>query len=92
MSKHVHHMFVLGKRNYNDEITYHLSSAEMGEYGYFTVKEIDVEFEVPDDFNSVQAEIGMLREARAKVQAEAQVKINHFDDLISKLSCLEYKA
>jgi hypothetical protein len=84
-------MFVLGKRDYNNEIQYHLCSSEMREYGYFTVKSMEVEYEVPEDFNEVQAEIAMLREARAKVQVEAQAKINHFDDMISKLVCLEYK-
>jgi hypothetical protein len=89
--KHTAKMYVQGKRDYTNKMEYHLHSGDMTDYGYVTVGTIEVEFEVPDDFNPVQAEIEMLKHAKAKVESEAMSKMRLIEDQIRNLQCLEYK-
>ena len=76
---------------YTGKLSYHLFVAEMSEYGYVMVNEQEITIDIPDDFNPVASEIEMLRAAKQKIQAEAQVKANAIEDQISKLSSIEYR-
>ena len=89
--KHTAKMLVQGKRDYNNVMQYFLHSSDMTEYGYVTVGTMDVEFEVPDDFNPVQAEIEMLKTVKAKIESDAMVKTHHIEEQIRNLQCLEYR-
>jgi len=43
------------------------------------------------DAEVTKAQIEMLRQAKQKIQAEAQLKANAIEEQISKLLCLEHK-
>jgi len=78
------------RSDFTGVVSYHFFECDMSAYGYVPVVEQEITIDVPDEFNPVAAEIEMLRAAQKKMQADAQVKANHIEDQISKLSCLEY--
>lgn len=51
-----------------------------------------IEFEVPDNFDPVPKQIAVLKEAKAKLQAETQVKVNNIDEQIQSLLAIEDKS
>lgn len=89
--KHTMKMIAHFSRNFDGDISYELYTCDMSQYGSTPICAVDVEFETPDDFNHVSAEIEILRKQKQKIQAEAQIKANEIDDQIAKLSCLEYR-
>jgi hypothetical protein len=56
------------------------------------IREMEVEFEVPDDFDPVPKQIDMLKEAKQKLMADTQVKINNIDEQIQSLLAIEDKS
>lgn len=88
--KHTTTMFIQGQRDYKGEMQYSLCGADLSAYGYIQVGTLDVEFEVPDDFNPTQAEIEVLEKEKQRLRAELSVKLMNIDDQISKLQCLTY--
>lgn len=82
----------LHAKRYANEYEYSImASKDMSEYGYIAIVDQEVSIDIPDDFNPVPVEIEMLRKAKAKIQAEAQMKANAIDEQIGKLLCLEHK-
>lgn len=88
--KHTQTLFIQGRRDYKDEMQYILLNVDMSQFGYIQVGTLDVEFEVPDDFNPTQAEIEVLEKEKQRLRAELSVKLMNIDDQISKLQCLTY--
>ena len=88
--KHTQTMYIQCQRDYKGEMQYTLCGADLSDYGYVQVGTIDVEFEVPDDFNPTQAEIEVLEKEKKRLRAELSVKLMNIDEQISKLQCLTY--
>lgn len=62
-----------------------------GPNGWTKVGMADITVTLDDMGEITKSQINVLKEAKKRVQAEAQQRINAIDDQISKLSCLEYK-
>jgi len=58
--------------------------------GYKNVMPMALTFEIPDNFTTAPEEIAALEKHRAEVLADAQVKVNHINDQISKLQALTF--
>lgn len=86
-------MHIHAKRRYSGEVAYEAFQADMSNYGYTKIMEVPVlfDFEIPDDFSLVQAEIESLKEQKKIVQATAQMKITQLEEQIQSLQCIEYK-
>lgn len=84
-------MVVHMSKHWDGEIEYSLACCDMSEHGWTKVCDVTVEFETPDDFNPIAAEISALKQQKQRIQAEAQQKANEIDDRIAKISCIEYK-
>ena len=70
-----------------------LFQADMSEYGYLLIGTVDVEvdYELPDDFNFTQLEIDNLKKEKKRIQAEANKKLVAIDEKIQSLQCIEHK-
>jgi hypothetical protein len=78
--------YVQTPRYFMSDIPHHQHSPD-----FVMVREIEVEADIPDDFDPRPQQIAALRGQKEKLQAEAQLKINNIDEQIQKLLCLEYK-
>ena len=58
--------------------------------GYVKVNEIEVSFEVPDDFNPVAAQLEILHQKRHELVRQFTQAIDEVKEQISKLESLEY--
>lgn len=59
--------------------------------GYVAIRRIEIEVEIPDDFDPRPHQIGALRDAKSKVLAEAQIKANNIEEQIQHLLAIENK-
>ena len=89
--KHTAKMIAHFSRNVAGEITYEIWCTDMSKYGSTPICPVEIEFETPDDFNPVAAEIESLRKTQRENRAEAQAKDNAIEARIAELSCLEYR-
>jgi len=66
---------------------------DMTEFGYVTAatKDIEIEMEVPEDFDPVNSQIQALKEQKKKVEAGTQVMLNNLDEQIQSLLAIEFK-
>lgn len=61
-------------------------------FGFVAAKTtIDVDFEIPDDFNLNVETVNALRKQQKSIQAEAQMKLTQIEDSIQRLLCIEHK-
>lgn len=58
---------------------------------YAPIKEVSIDFEIPDDFDPRPAVIAGLRDQKQKILADAQVAANKVEERIQQLLCLENK-
>jgi hypothetical protein len=58
---------------------------------YVGIREVEVEQEVPDDFDPRPEQIAALREKKKEILATAQAKANNIDELIQTLLAIEFK-
>ena len=56
---------------------------------YPMVKEVLIEYEAPDDFNPVAAEIASLQAEERAVREQFDKRVHEIHERISKLQCLE---
>jgi N-glycosylase/DNA lyase len=89
-----HQIIVHAERIYGtSEFKFMLFSTDMSEYGYTAVMPVtvDVEFEIPEDFNLTQAEINALRAQKKKIADEAARNTMLIEERIQSLLAIEYK-
>jgi len=55
------------------------------------ILEHDFEVEIPDTFDPINAKIGILRQEKQRIQAEAHVKAENIERQIQELLCIENK-
>lgn len=61
-------------------------------FGFVVAKTtVDVDFEIPDDFNLNVEMVNALRKQQKSIQAEAQMKLTQIEDQIQRLLCIEHK-
>lgn len=58
---------------------------------YVLIRAIDVEIEVPDDFDPRPHQIATLREKQKEIRAESEAKLNNIEEQIQRLQCLEFQ-
>lgn len=83
-------VFISAKRSWNNEFEFSLFNGDMTQYGYINLGPIEVEFEVPDNFDMNAKEIEVLELAKVKAAGEYHSTIRRIEDQISKLRCLTY--
>lgn len=55
------------------------------------LKEMDIEVDLPDDFDPTPHQIKMLKAKKKQILAEAHVKAENIEEQIQRLLCIEYK-
>ena len=72
---------------------YDCYTSDMSEFGdvLVAIQEFELVFDIPDDFDEVEAKIGTLEKAKAKINAEAWVKTQNIDEQIQSLLAIEDK-
>jgi hypothetical protein len=56
------------------------------------ILETELEVEIPDDFDPINTKIGILRQEKQRIQAEAHVKAENIEQQIQELLCIEDKS
>lgn len=92
--KHTQKMIVNFRKDFAGKDEYVLNTTDMTTWGmgYVKVCEVDVEFESPDDFNAVSAQVEALKAKKEKLVAAFTKDLDEITEEISKLECLEYSA
>lgn len=87
---HVHASKDYGK----DEVRLSLYLTDMSEYGYICLGKLEVEvpFDLPEDFSFEGEQVKALQKEKKSVQAQCQSRLNQIDEQIARLLCIEYKA
>lgn len=55
------------------------------------IREMEVEVEIPDNFNPAPQQIEALRSKKREVLAETEVKVQNLDEQIQRLLAIEFK-
>jgi hypothetical protein len=71
---------------------YSIFEFDMKGAGYSRICEVVVEFETPDDFNPVAAQVAALKEQEKELHRQFNEHIARIKADISKLECLEFTA
>lgn len=81
------------KYEWEDTPTYRLYYSDMTNAGteYALIKEIDVDVEIPDNFDPTPQQIATLMAKKQEVLAEAQLMVNELDEQIQRLLAIEFK-
>lgn len=58
---------------------------------YVPIREVECEFEIPDDFDPRPKQIEALRDHKQKILAETNVKVNNIEEQIQALLAIEHK-
>lgn len=71
---------------------YTLCQADMSKYGlgYVVVGPVVVEYETPDDFNPVAAEIAVLQERANELRRGYESSVAQINRRVSELTAIEY--
>ena len=64
---------------------------DMSEHGWVKVGEASVEVSLFSNKEIVNGQLSMLNEAKRRVQAEAEKKLNEIEGQIQSLLCIEYQ-
>ena len=96
MSTHIQkaELYLMAQKGHNDDYIYSICQCDMSEYGYIPVaiKEFELSFDIPDDFDPVNGHIDALKAEKQKIAADAQVKMNNLEEQIQSLLCIEDKS
>lgn len=81
------------KYEWDENPTYMLFNCDMGSCGpeYVLIGVQEVEVEIPDDFDPRPQQIEALKEAKQKILAETQIKVNNIEEQIQRILAIEYK-
>ena len=73
---------------------YDFFMCDMSEHGHVLVakQEMELTFDLPEDFNPTAAKIDSLKAEQQKIADEAQAKRNNIEEQIQNLLCLEDKS
>jgi hypothetical protein len=94
MTKHTETFYVQATQHGPAQATryYLMTSRDMAKYGYVYVKSIEVDYEVPDDFDIRGPMVAALDKQIQAVRAEFAKRINDLQDEKAKYLCLEMAA
>lgn len=93
MIKTVKHYMYRTDHGYGDEVIFALYPFRFSEdedYRLF-IKEVDVELDVPDDFDPRPQQIAALEAQKKKAMADYQLLMDTLDGKIASLRCIEHK-
>lgn len=81
------------KYDWQDNPTYEVFPNDMSTIGpqYVLIKKIDVEVEIPDNFDPRPQQVAALRKEKQNILSETNVKVANIDEQIQKLLCIENK-
>ena len=89
-------LFLHSRLRYDGEPEFRVHLCDMsGSTGFgvlVTQKAIDVEFDVPMNFNPSVEMVNLLRKEQKAIQAEAQMQVTRLEERIQSLLCIEHKA
>lgn len=77
----------------NPEFFYsHIDMHTYGDETYATIKEVDFELVIPDDFDPRQQQIAALERQHQKAMADYELLMNTIEGKIQSLRCIEHKS
>ena len=81
------------KYSWQDESEYQLYPSDMSTCGpeYVPIKEVEVEVEIPADFDPAPQQIAALKQKKQEILAEAHIKAENIEQQIQSLLCIEHK-
>lgn len=68
-----------------------MSGSSSASLTYAPIKPVEIEFEIPDDFDPRPAIVAGLREQKKSILADAHVKAVAIEERIQSILCLEFK-
>lgn len=75
---------------YDEEDPWVLFCTDMSKHGYVHVGEVEVTFDVPDNFDPREPQIAMLEKKKAQITNEFHAEVTRIETEISKLKAIEY--
>ena len=88
--KHVKTMIAQYRKDVMGVEQYSIFEFDMKGAGYSRICEVVVEFETPDEFNPVAAQVAALKEQEKELRCQFNEHIARIKADISKLECLEF--
>ena len=89
-------LFLHVRMDWRNEPEYNAYQTDMSDDEYFgplvTKETVNVEFDIPDDFNVNDELVKTLRKQQKTIQADAQMKLTQIEERIQSLLCIEHKA
>lgn len=72
-------------------VSFYLPHGEKGPDGWVQIGAAEITLTLHEPAKVAEGQIAVLREAKQRLQAETQMKLNAIDERIGKLLCLEHK-
>ena len=81
------------KSEWDEFPRYQIFSSDMSCIGpeYVPIKEVEIDMEIPDDFDPIPKQVEALRAKKKEVMAESQQKLNDLEHQIQAFLCIEFK-
>lgn len=81
------------KSKWADKPSYSLHDGDLSKASpdFVVIKAVELEFDIPDDFDPVPKQIESLKAKKQEVMADTQMKLNQLDEQIQRLLCIEHK-
>ena len=76
--------------SYDESNPWQLFGCDMSKHGYVHVGEVDVTFDVPDNFDPREPQIAMLEQKKEQLTNEFHAEVTRIETEISKLKAIEY--
>lgn len=76
--------------SYDKSNPWALFIVDMSKHGYVHVGEVEVTFDVPDNFDPREPQIAMLEKKKAQITNEFHAAVTRIETEISKLKAIEY--
>lgn len=81
------------KQQWETDPQYQIFRCDMSDVSpeYIAIKPVNIELEIPDDFDPVPRQIEALKAKKQEILADAQFKANNIEEQIQRLLCIEHK-
>lgn len=82
-------MHVYAEETWDGKLKFDLALTDMSEFGWIMVGTVEVEYEVPDNFNLQQAKAGAIQKEIQKVRADFQARITELQAQYNECLAIE---
>ena len=86
-------VYIHARKNWDETIKFTVDVADMSQYGWIMVleKKVEIEFDLPPEFNIDAESIKAMRSEQKRINAEAHLQVTRLEERIQSLLCIEHK-